>query len=297
MQNYIIGECILTVRSPSECRKFGQIRYFTRLGGAGAMQCFSFEHTINDTIDEVFIALNNSIHPYGIRSEYGGFYVMFHYPHQITMGLPNLFTQWPLRSNAMENYYVMAFLISNVEILKRRNDGSKQCYDWKEYDTTFIEDVMAAVGCRPPYWKTKNSHPACLSQKNLRDSKAHFLVKMVRNELFQKYVPPCIEITKMDVRYEEQPGKLVRDRVPDVMKKFESTAGTTKGWFVINTHFWKSVYFKQMSTVKAYTFQSMIGNSGGYIGLLVGITISDLPCFLCKLYFAIKGMVLGYNNS
>ena len=120
---------------------------------------------------------------------------------------------------------------------------------------------------------------------------------MTRNELFQKYVPPCIEITKMDVRYDEKPGKVVRDRAQNVMKHFENAAGTTKGWFVINTQLWKSTYFKQMNTVKAYSFQSMIGNSGGYIGLLVGITISDLPCFLCKLYFAIKGIIQGYENS
>ena len=117
-----------------------------------------------------------------------------------------------------------------------------------------------------------------------------FSVKMLQDETFQKYIPPCIEITKMDVRYEETSGKMAKAALPHVLKHFENIAGTRKGWFGINIHFWQAASFKQMKNVKAYSLQNMIGNSGGYIGLLVGITISDLPCFLGKLYLAIKGI-------
>ena len=290
IRDYIIGECILSAKLAEECHKFGPIRHFTRLTRLGIQKCFSFDLAIKDTIDEAFIAINNSIHPNGLRPEFGRFLVMFHYPHQITRSIANSFRAWPLRSNAMDDYYSMMFYISNIEIWKRRKNGREQCHDWKDYDISFIEDVMKSVGCRPPYWKSRHDHPACNLQTQLSDTKVQFNVKMLQDETFQKYIPPCIEITKMDVRYEETSGEMAKVALPYVLKHFESVAGTRKGWFVINSHFWQAASFKQMRNVKAYSLQSMIGNSGGYIGLLVGITISDLPRFLGKLYLAIKGI-------
>ena len=91
----------------------------------------------------------------------------------------------------------------------------------------------------------------------------------------------------MDVRYEEKVGE--RNYL-SVLENLEKTAGTKKGWFVINISFWQATKFKEILKVKAYTFQNMIGNSGGYIGLLVGVTISDFLCFILKMYNAIKGI-------
>ena len=94
---------------------------------------------------------------------------------------------------------------------------------------------------------------------------------------------------KMDVAFDEKPGNVVMNGgYGAVFERFIRDAGTTRGWFVINNHFWQSASFKEMRKVKAYSLQSMIGNAGGYIGLLVGITISDLPSFLFKIYLAIK---------
>ena len=39
----------------------------------------------------------------------------------------------------------------------------------------------------------------------------------------------------------------------------------------------------------------MIGNAGGYIGLLVGLTISELPKFLRKTYFIVKQILVHEN--
>ena len=55
-------------------------------------------------------------------------------------------------------------------------------------------------------------------------------------------------------------------------------------WFIINIHFWKSTDFKEIKQIRAYSVQSLFGNAGGYIGLLVGISISELPYLLLKLY-------------
>ena len=95
---------------------------------------------------------------------------------------------------------------------------------------------------------------------------------------------------KMDVVFIEQLGIVVKNTggYGSVFDRFIRDAGTTKDWFVINTQFWKSASYKEMRKVKAYSLQSMVGNAGGYIGLLVGISISDLPRSLFKLFLALK---------
>ena len=288
VREYIIGTCILTTSSPSVCHEFGEVKHFTRTSTQGVMKCFSFKYDAKGIIDEAYIAINNSIYPNGIRPR-RRFKIMFHYPDQITKGLKNLFYNWPLRNNPMDEYYSMTFDISNPEILKRRKNGREQCYDWKDYDVTTSEEVMRSVGCRPPYWKSRFDYPSCLSQLQLKNMTEQYLAKQVSDDQFQKYVPPCIEITKMDVEFGELPGEYEQFAYETVYKRFIKDAGTARGWFVINTKLWKSTYFKEIKKVRAYSFQSMIGNSGGYIGLMVGITICDLFCFASRFYFAMKG--------
>ena len=104
----------------------------------------------------------------------------------------------------------------------------------------------------------------------------------------------------MESKYEEV-GKLAQDGVASyyeshIYESFEKKATTSRGWFVIKTNLYQLSSFKEIKQVRKYTFQSMIGNSGGYIGLLVGITISSIPCFLFKLYSTIKGRILSIRT-
>ena len=291
VEDYIIGACIFTTRSKSECQTFGKIQHFARVATLGVMKCFSFNHKSKGPIENVYIAINNSIHPNGVRKAIGRFFIMFHYPDQITRGLSNYIRYtWPLKTIQMTDSYSMTFKISNVEILKRRRNGKEKCYFWQDYDLTTVEDVMDSVGCRPPYWKSRRNHEQCKSQKQLESIETHFFAKSMQDDKFQKYIPPCIEITKVDVVFREDLGIMVKTTGShrDIFDRFTRDAGSNKGWFVINTKFWQSGSYKEMRKVKAYSLQSMIGNAGGYIGLLVGITISDMPCFLCKLYLVLK---------
>ena len=289
VEEYVIGACILTTRSKTDCQKFGNIQHFTRVWTLGVMKCFSFKHEAKGPINQIFIAMNNSIHPNGLRKAFGHFFILFHYPDQIIRAVSNTFSTWPLRTIQMSDYYSMRFKVSNVEILKRRRNGREKCHFWEKYDQRTIEDVMASVGCQPPYWKSRRGHQPCTSQKQLGNVHPHFYAKSMQDDRFQQYIPPCIEITKMDVDFEEKLGIQSKFGYETVHERFIKDAGTRHGWFFINTHFWQSTYFREIRKIKAYSLQNMIGNAGGYIGLLVGITISDLPCLIFKLYFLFKG--------
>ena len=303
VRDYIIDSCIVGIdglQSASDCQKFGRIEYYTRMTGVGVTKCFSFKHDSKEPIDETYIALNTSIFSKGVRPTFGRFLILFHYPDQIFTGNRNIFYKWPVRANPMDEFYHMHFGISNVEILHRRKKGRERCYDWKRYDFRVIDDVMRSVGCQPPYWKSKLGLPSCRSQQELRNLRVQWWSKNVQDERFQKYFPPCIEITKMDVSFEEVSAEELSKQglgYEAVDDRFIKKAGTARGWFVINTSLWQSASFKEIRKVRAYSFQSMIGNSGGYIGLLAGISISDLSCVVLRIYFALKGMFMYHMTS
>ena len=185
IEDYIIGACIFTTRSKSDCQKFSNIHHYTRISNLRAMKCFSFHHKATGPIDEVYIAINSSMHRNGVREAHTSFSIMFHYPDQITRGLSNMFYTWPSRVNNKEDFYSMRFKISNVEILKRRRTGKHKCYPWKYYDLTIVEDVMDSVGCRPPYWKSRRSHQPCTSQKQLESIVPHIYAKSMQDDKFQ----------------------------------------------------------------------------------------------------------------
>ena len=100
----------------------------------------------------------------------------------------------------------------------------------------------------------------------------------------------------MEVKFEQLSVKEIDFGYASIFERFKEDAGTSKGWFVIDTSLWKSTYFKEIRKVKAYSFQSMVGNSGGYIGLFVGLTISDLFGFAIKIYFKIKDIYLNWRQ-
>ena len=284
IHDFIIGTCITTTSSP-DCHKIKQITSGSYIIAMNVFKCFTFHHD-HDTsapLDEVMIALNNSIFPNNVRpSLEGRFLLTYHYPHQVLTSLKSMMIAWPPR--IAKSYYIMNIHISGIEILKRRKGGEEVCYDWKNYDLKIREDVMKSVGCQPPYWKSIKDYTDCGSKNQLREIVSQYMAKQFHDSQFQKHVPPCIEIKKIQMEYREQDIKESKSAYHyHVYQKFEEIAGSSDNWFIINSHLWKSTDFKEIKQLKAFTLQSLIGNAGGYIGLLVGITISQLPHCLFKL--------------
>ena len=58
---------------------------------------------------------------------------------------------------------------------------------------------------------------------------------------------------------------------------------TPNGIWLIKMNF-LSGHFKEIKQVRAYNVQSLIGNSGGYIGLFLGYTLKEMPSFLKIIY-------------
>jgi hypothetical protein len=283
VEDYIIGTCMTSTTS-SECQNIKRIKATSFVNRGGIFKCFSLSPISELPLNDVLIALNNSIFPNGIRPSSGRFLLSFHYPHQIIRSSTTMYSDWMSRNNETVDYYVLNFHIISIEIIKRRKNGDEACYPWKNYDNTVKEDVMRSVGCRPPYWKSRYEHRLCNSKMELSDIINQYSMKVYQDSKFQPYIPPCIEMKKIEVQNSEISGKESKNSFnKDIHEKVIGNSGSNNtNLFLIHALFWKVSDFKEIRQIKAYSLQTMIGNAGGYIGLLVSVTISELPKILQK---------------
>ena len=303
INDYIINTCMVTAMSKN-CHKINMIHPIVFPSPLGVLKCFSFHHIIGlqykfaeETfdrktrvkLDEVMIAMNNSIFPNGIRPSSGRFLIMFHYPFQLVRSIYTTFFDWPSRVNSSSRYYSMQFYIRAVETLKRRQNGNQECYDWKQFDSNTIKDVIRGVGCRPPYWKLEPNYPSCNTSMQMKSIALQYQAKLYQDDKFQKVVPPCVEVKKMDVEFQEQAGDESKDGFSnDFYDQSANIAGSKNNWFTVHLHFWSSIDFKKIKQIRAYPLTNMLGNASGYIGFLVGISISQLPYLIVWLYAKLK---------
>ena len=290
LKDYLISTCMITTMS-RDCQEIDKIDTVVFPSPLGVLKCFSIHHIIGSeynteksmkssvlNLDEVMISINNSIFPNGIRPTSGRFLIMFHYPYQLVRSIYTTFYNWPTQENADSRYYAMQFHVKSVETYKRREDGNSECYDWKHYDSKTMEDVMKSVGCQPTYWKSKFKRPICHSSTQMKNIVSHYQAKLYQDDQFEKVIPPCVEIKKVDVEFEENVGDTSKNEFSnDFYEKFAQKAGTKHGWFIIHLHFWSSIDFKEIKQIRAYPIMSAIGNASGYVGVLVGASLPQIP--------------------
>ena len=311
INDYLISTCMITTMS-RVCEEIHKIDTVVFPSPLGVLKCFSFHHIIGSdhylhnrkninaskvNLDEVMISIKNSVFPDGIRPPSGRFLIMFHYPFQLARSIYRTLYNWPTQENASSTYYAMQFHIKSVETLKRRIDGNQECYDWENYDTKTMEDVMQSVGCQPPYWKSKYKRAPCKSSIEMKNIASHYQAKLYQDDKFGKVIPPCVEVKKVDVEFEEEGGDKSKNEFSnDFYDKFATDAGTKHGWFIIHLHFWSSIDFKEIKQIRAYSIMSAIGNASGYVGVLVGLSLSQLPHFFFWTVSKIKFYVGKFGN-
>ena len=304
IRDHLLDTCMLTTRA-EKCHRINKIETIVFPSPLGVLKCFSFhqilgfDYEYNDkekiNLDEVMIAIYTSIFPNNTRPPSGQFFVMFHYPFQLIRSIYTTFYNWPGRENLLPTYYSMQFYIQAVEKLKRRTGWNHHCYDWKYFDSQTMEDVMSAVGCKPTYWNSRHNHPKCNNSDQMKKIKLHNQAKLFQNDQFQKVVPPCVEIKKIDIKFEE-----ITSYENEVSKFFydqcAKIAGGKENWFVIHLHFWSSIDFKEIKQIRAYSMMSVIGNASGYIGFAVGWSISELPRLIFWLYAKTKKPIIRWQS-
>ena len=105
----------------------------------------------------------------------------------------------------------------------------------------------------------------------------HYQAQLYQSSQFQKVTPPCVEIKKIDVHFAEDIGDKSKNSFNnEFYEQFAKLAGSRNDWFIIHLHFWAAIEFKEVKQIRAYSVMNAIGNAAGYLGFLLGVSISQL---------------------
>ena len=128
---------------------------------------------------------------------------------------------------------------------------------------------MDEIKCRPPYWSdeliSNTSFPVCDTKEQLYDAVQHFFNFFYGNK---ENNSPCNEIMNMGIDYEEFEDKNVTDDTTRISLYYRS-----------NT-------FKEIKQMRAYTGTMLLGNVGGFFGVLLGYAFVQIPGFINMIGFA-----------
>ena len=229
-------------------------------------------------INTVGIGLKSTIFPNNIRPVYGwndpfGMHVYFHKKGQFIRSFASRKYIWPKRSTN-KSLQINAY-ISGIEVLKRRHKPEYPCRDELVYDAWILNHLTRFIGCKPPYWEQIRGVPVCQTQEDLRDIASVFWETFHWNPDSN---PPCTEIRRLQVKFDEfeefddYRGQMITG---NVIKE--------KDTIEINMQF-GDLSFTEIKQSQAYDTKKLIGDIGGYIGLLLGYALLGMPGFMHRMY-------------
>ena len=172
-------------------------------------------------------------------------FVLLNYPGQILhcseVGRPI----WNDPNRSMGMY---AITVSSNEILRRRHKTESPCFsDWTSFDDRVLKTHHERVGCSPPYQNSEK--PLCTSREQIADSRYDYF------RMASKYYPvPCEGMSSIVFSFDKF-GNAAKSNTHNSLSLFITYPKTTK----------------LITQVKSVDLHALIGNFGGYIGLILGM--------------------------
>ena len=237
----------------------------------------------------VSLAIQASVFPNGIRPGVEKFFVNIHHPKKFFTPLIAHKFNWPKRNKSYPNHLVMQFSMKSMEVLHRRDKTSNPCQYYKNYDEVFKEKLVQGIGCYPPYWQYNGSISECRSKEKLKLFAKHTLKAIVGTlETSDFITQPCVELRKLMFDYDEFETDL--ENLNYLLPDFKISQEDSLMIVMLN---FLDPFLKEIKQSRAFGIESLIGNIGGYMGLLLGVSIIQLPRF-CTYWY---NVVMGRNNN
>ena len=243
----------------------------------GIMKCFTFNVPFKENIkiSSIRIEVQNSIFPNnGHRPsdgwDSGGMHLFFHYPNQFSRSFSTNKRFWQIRKSD-ENSHHIRFYLKEMEVLKKRQKSDEKCLEHNqiEIDDWLMYHIMDEIKCRPPYWSDKlisnASFPVCNTKEQLYKAVQSFFNFFYGNKESNS---PCHEIMNLGIDYEEPEDRTVLNDTTRISLYYRS-----------NT-------FKEIKQMRAYTGTMLLGNVGGFFGVLLGYAFVQIPGFINIICFS-----------
>ena len=167
-----------------------------------------------------------------------------HYPGQFLLGELNI---------EISVEHPLKIFIKEIEILRRRNERNKKCIEnSNSFDRRVVNEYIRDKGCRPIYLDGEDQSPLCRSME--KHKRSRFEYATIRSI---DIVPDCQVVSKL----EESQKDWVLTGVVLKKEKLNSTV-------VIQVIYPDKI--KIITSSKEIDIHTLIGNIGGYLGLLLG---------------------------
>ena len=233
--------------------------YIGAFYGSFIVKCYGIDLPMHG---EYFgLEMNKTIFPGGIRPNSFGLGLSLHYPNQFFRSFNNIRWHWPnpiqIRNQSLE----MLIKMKIFEVTIRRNSRWNQCRaNWKEHDFDVAKRHLETVGCRTVYEVRSSNYQLCNSSEKMA---------MSLNWNVPQIMEPC-----------QSSDKIVYEEFDNQYKNLNFfSADSFVVWIDMRMSKIKVIEHKQ-----AYNLQNLIANSGGYIGLFLGIHYIHN----CNLYAILK---------
>ena len=235
-------------------------------------KCWTFEIPYIDeqtTFRSFVIRLKRSVFRKSIRPTHDDFKVVISYPGQFLSARVTK-SDWRKISKLRRNDLRMEFNIQNMIILRKRNKMSEKCKkETKRDDEDKLKQLVKSVGCRALHINVNTTFPDCKNQEQIGNA-SNFFAEI------DEYEGPCRQVEKMLYFYDEYE------------ESFHLNDDADNGYdLVLN---FQGNTFMEIEQVRAYDFQNLIGNGGGYIGVFLGVALIQLPTLVYRCYALLQNM-------
>ena len=225
-------------------------------GGKHLVKCFGLEITDGEVF-HLAVLMKRDIFADRIRPSNRGFEVIFHYPNQALNAIHTLLNQWE-RRDKITNYWI-EFNVRGFEVdIHRYKSRLHNCVqDWKNYDYLMVEEDIKSAGCKAAYHPKGLKWPICSTKEQMAAVQTTLL----------KRPHPCREIETINYQ-------MVENSVGN--KPIKMQGKSWKHYFAVVLRF-LSPRFKKTIAKKEIDFHSLIGYVGGYVGMIMGFAIAQIP--------------------
>ena len=194
-----------------------------------------------------------------------GLHIYLHYPKQLFRSLP-VYTIQKLDNGESNLTGSDEITVTNMKVIRRRMTNKTPCNkEWKTDDEKILTRIMNKVGCEPPHWKLHSHFPTCDTMEKMKSSSIPPAYNLDTN-LLKNLDSPCHQIyviTHDSARKETTYWKQRRKNVTRMIK-FD----------------FRMRYYEEISHIRLYDAESLVGNVGGYIGLFLGFALWQVPSYL-----------------
>ena len=183
----------------------------------------------------------------------------------------------PVNNIANDNSVLLMWVIDPLldkafEVLRKRNKRSQTCIEsWVNDDEYIVSRIVENLGCRPPHWNVNTSLPECVKKGTMEE------ISKYTPHLYSSYPnPPCQSLSHI-LGSQEEPDSL----------SYNPYTRDMKGIFEVKMRF-EAERFMLIEQTRSYDIESLIGNSGGYLGLFLGCAILQIPQGLAFMFKLVK---------